>query len=169
MILWILRGVLLLASAGAAVSIIKSEAFSDAEFTNPWLSSTLVFVGVLGLAVGVTIIDHFTPQKRIDVVSCIYFGILIGLFLTLVVVFTIDPLIGQIGLEAYSQSIRITIGLMLSYFCISMLLQTRDDFRFIIPYVEFSKEVKGIKPYLLDTSVVIDGRIADLVETHCVR
>src|SRR5439155_24876563 len=33
-------------------------------------------------------------------------------------------------------------------------------------YVEFSKEIKGLKPYLLDTSVVIDGRIADLVETN---
>jgi uncharacterized protein YacL len=44
------------------------------------------------------------------------------------------------------------------------LLQTRNDFRFIIPYVEFSKEVKGRRPYILDTSVVIDGRIADVVE-----
>jgi uncharacterized protein YacL len=32
--------------------------------------------------------------------------------------------------------------------------------------VEFAKEVKGKKPYILDTSVVIDGRIADLVETQ---
>ena len=156
----------MLASAGAAVSIIKTDAFNAAGFANPAIPSTLVFLGVLGLAVAVIIIDHFTPQKRIDIVSCIYFGILIGLFLTLVVLFTIDPLIEQLGLEGYLQSIRITVGLMLSYFCISMLLQTRDDFRFIIPYVEFSKEVKGIKPYLLDTSVVIDGRIADLVETH---
>jgi uncharacterized protein YacL len=31
--------------------------------------------------------------------------------------------------------------------------------------VEFSKEVKGFKPFVLDTSVIIDGRIADLVET----
>jgi uncharacterized protein YacL len=46
------------------------------------------------------------------------------------------------------------------------LIQTKDDFRFIIPYVEFAKEVKGLKPYILDTSVVIDGRIADVVETH---
>jgi uncharacterized protein YacL len=43
-------------------------------------------------------------------------------------------------------------------------MQTKDDFRFIIPYVEFAKEVKGVKPYILDTSVVIDGRIADVVE-----
>jgi uncharacterized protein YacL len=46
------------------------------------------------------------------------------------------------------------------------LIQTKDDFRFVIPYIEFSKEVKGLKPYVLDTSVVIDGRIADLVETN---
>ena len=49
-----------------------------------------------------------------------------------------------------------------------MLLQTKDDFRFIIPYVEFAKEVKGLKPYVLDTSVVIDGRIADVVETRVI-
>jgi uncharacterized protein YacL len=47
-------------------------------------------------------------------------------------------------------------------------MQTKDDFRFIIPYVEFAKEIKGLKPYVLDTSVVIDGRIADVVETHII-
>ena len=57
------------------------------------------------------------------------------------------------------------MGVVLCYLCISLLLQTKDDFRFIIPYVEFSKDVKGLKPYILDTSVVIDGRVADLVET----
>ncbi len=46
-----------------------------------------------------------------------------------------------------------------------MLLQTKDEFRFIIPYVEFSKQVKGPKPLVLDTSVIIDGRIADICET----
>ena len=33
--------------------------------------------------------------------------------------------------------------MVVCYLCISLLLQTKDDFRFIIPYVEFSKEVKG--------------------------
>jgi len=36
----------------------------------------------------------------------------------------------------------------------------------LIPYVEFVREVKGFKPLILDTSVVIDGRIADLVATE---
>ena len=60
---------------------------------------------------------------------------------------------------------QIVLAVFLAYSCISILMQTKDDFRFIIPYVEFSKEVKGLKPYVLDTSVVIDGRIADLVAT----
>jgi uncharacterized protein YacL len=47
-------------------------------------------------------------------------------------------------------------------------MQTKDDFRFVIPYVEFSREVKGTKPLILDTSVVIDGRIADVVETQII-
>lgn len=62
------------------------------------------------------------------------------------------------------------LSLLLTIFCcyisISTLLQTKDEFRFIIPYVEFSRQVKGSKPLVLDTSVIIDGRIADICDTR---
>ena len=32
--------------------------------------------------------------------------------------------------------------IFICYICISTLLQAKDDFRFIIPFIEFSKEVK---------------------------
>jgi uncharacterized protein YacL len=51
---------------------------------------------------------------------------------------------------------------------VSTLLQTKDEFRFIIPYVEFSKQLKGSKPLVLDTSVIIDGRIADVCDTRII-
>ena len=54
------------------------------------------------------------------------------------------------------------------YVSVSTLLQTKDEFRFIIPYVEFSKQVKGAKPLVLDTSVIIDGRIADICDTRII-
>lgn len=42
------------------------------------------------------------------------------------------------------------LGLLLTVVCcyisISTLLQTKDELRFIIPYVEFSRQVKGAKP-----------------------
>src|SRR5207247_894436 len=54
------------------------------------------------------------------------------------------------------------------YIAISTLLQTKDEFRFIIPYVEFSKQVKGGRSMVLDTSVIIDGRIADICDTRII-
>ena len=35
----------------------------------------------------------------------------------------------------------------------------------VIPYVEFSRDLKGMKPLILDTSSIIDGRLAELVDT----
>ncbi len=60
------------------------------------------------------------------------------------------------------------LTVIICYVCVSTLLQTKDDFRFIIPYMEFSKEIKGSRPLVLDTSVVIDGRIADVAETRVI-
>src|SRR5262249_42486282 len=63
---------------------------------------------------------------------------------------------------------RVLVTVVCCYITISTLLQTKDEFRFIIPYVEFSKQVKGNKALLLDTSVIIDGRIADVCDTKLI-
>jgi len=42
----------------------------------------------------------------------------------------------------------------------------KEDFSLIIPYVRFAKQNKPDNLLLLDTSVVIDGRIADLIEAN---
>jgi uncharacterized protein YacL len=60
---------------------------------------------------------------------------------------------------------KVTLGIICCYFCVSFIMQTKDDVRFVIPYVEFAKQVKGHRPLILDTSVIIDGRIADICET----
>jgi uncharacterized protein YacL len=59
----------------------------------------------------------------------------------------------------------LVMGVLCCYLSISFVMQTKDDFRFIIPYVEFRKQTKGLKPILLDTSALIDGRIADIAAT----
>jgi uncharacterized protein YacL len=68
-----------------------------------------------------------------------------------------------------SGPIRLILGAILCYGCTSVLLQTKDDFRFVIPYVEFSRELKGSRPLVLDTSALIDGRLADLAETNIIE
>jgi uncharacterized protein YacL len=133
----------------------------------PWL----IFLGTLSAAGLVIAIDIVVPSKPIDAISAVYFGLLVGVFLTYIVMLLLTPLLpADLPGDRYTEGIRTTVqlllGMTLCYLCISVLIQTKDDFRFIIPYVEFAKEVKGLKPYVLDTSVVIDGRIADLIETN---
>ncbi len=43
----------------------------------------------------------------------------------------------------FRPTINLTLGMVFCYVCVSLLMQTRNDFRFIIPYVEFAKEVKA--------------------------
>jgi uncharacterized protein YacL len=126
-----------------------------------WLS----FLGVLLLAGGVIFADIAVRNKRLTAITAVYFGTLIGLVLTYVFQLALTPLLPPGDTEA-GYWIGVALATIVCYTCISILLQTQDDFRFIIPYVEFAKEVKGLKPYVLDTSVVIDGRIADIVETR---
>jgi uncharacterized protein YacL len=68
--------------------------------------------------------------------------------------------------QAQRRALTLFITVICCYISISTLLQTKDEFRFIIPYVEFSKQVKGGRPLVLDTSVIIDGRIADICDTR---
>ena len=139
----------------------------------PWLP-WVAFLGVLALAGAVIGLDLFLPRKQIDVITAVYFGLAVGAFLTYILMLALTPLLpptdetsaNREHALAIRAALQLVLGMVLCYACISLLLQTKDDFRFIIPYVEFAKEVKGLKPYVLDTSVVIDGRIADLVETN---
>jgi uncharacterized protein YacL len=111
------------------------------------------------------VIDLLIPQKRVVWVSSIFFGLLTGTFLTIAAGYALMPLFSWMGDKQFSFNLMIILGISLCYFCTSFLVQTRDDFRFIIPYVEFRREVKGNRPLILDTSVLIDGRIADALET----
>ncbi len=65
----------------------------------------------------------------------------------------------------------IRLGLFLGFGYIGIILAMRsnkEDFSLIIPYVRFAPQNKPDNLLLLDTSVVIDGRIAELIESNFV-
>ncbi len=151
----ILRIVFIIVAAGLATLLVNDDNF---EIERPWV----VFVGVIAIAFIVVGADMLFRRKRLDAISAVYFGLVVGVFLTYVVSIALTPLLTG---NPHVERIKLVLGMVLCYACVSLLMQTKDDFRFVIPYIEFAKEVKGLRPYLLDTSVVIDGRIADVVET----
>ena len=164
MALIILRCIFTLALAGLAVSIINSTTFPKQP---EWLAWA-VMGGLLSLAGGVVAIDLGIRRKRLDVISSVYFGLIVGMFLAYIAQLVLKPLLPPRFSETDLGWVELVLGLVLCYTCISLLLQTKDDFRFVIPYVEFAREIKGARPFILDTSVIIDGRIADIVDTQIV-
>ena len=164
MALLILRLFFLMVAAGLGVQIASSELLPKYPTNLPPLAFGLVFT--VGIAVIAT--DIVVRRKRLDVITAVYFGLIIGLFLTYVTKLALTPVLPGEG-TLLGTYLPMVLGLVLCYACISVLMQTKDDFRFIIPYVEFQKKTKGLKPLVLDTSVVIDGRIADVVETRVIE
>ena len=157
--LLVLRFVFFLVAVGGAGSLMQAKGMPKEPLWLPWA----IFGGIVLMSAAIVAIDALLPRKPLDIISSVYFGLIVGLFLTYIGGLALAPVAPQT--EFARSCINLCMALILCYTCISMLMQTRNDFRFIIPYVEFSKEVKGLKPYILDTSVVIDGRIADVVET----
>ncbi|HEX6984056.1 MAG TPA: PIN domain-containing protein, partial [Planctomycetaceae bacterium] len=167
MLLIILRAVYALVCAGAIATYVSQSA-PEFGIDQPRIVRDypfLSFVVLLALTQAVTVIDLLVRRKRIEVISAVYFGLLIGALLSYVLLQALAPAIRGTDAEGM---VELLVTLILPYVSISLLLQTKDDFRFVIPYVEFARELKGGKPLILDSSALIDGRIADVVETRII-
>lgn len=162
MLLLIIRILFAVISAGAIAAFVNSESPAPPSVVanHPFIA----FVVLLLLTQLVTFVDILIPRKRIEVVSAVYFGLLIGFLLSYLSRLALDPVVAP----QFQGIVQMITNLIFPYICVTLLLQTKDKFRFIIPYIEFAKEVRGGRPYVLDTSSIIDGRIADVIETKII-
>jgi len=122
-------------------------------------------IGFAGGAVVITVLDAVFRRKDIKVISAVFFGLVVGVVVAALLGPVLDMYETSLG-KGLTDVVKIAIATLTAYLAVSLILQTKDDFRFIIPYIEFAKQQKGGRPLLLDTSVIIDGRVADIAETH---
>lgn len=125
------------------------------------------FFILLAISQVFTVVDLVIRKKRIDVISGIYFGVLVGILLAYLFIQALTPVIPQTN--SYHTAVVLITLLAFPYICVSLLLQTKDDFRFVIPYVEFQRDLKSGRPLVVDSSSLIDGRIADVIETQIIE
>ncbi len=135
-------------------------------------------VVLLSITVGLSVIaiDVLVPRKKIRVLSAVFFGLLIGTIMGQLIWSAIRPALWYVEQTLTSPQARtvfstvaepianLLLTSLLCYFCISFIIQTQDDFRFVIPYVEFSRELRSSRPLVLETSSLLDGRIAKLLQ-----
>ena len=147
-------------SIGIAVLIFNSEPIRSAP---EWVPGA-VLVGMIALPLTVIGIDSSLRRKDLTVITAVYFGLLVGVFLTYIAILALTPILASTS-SPLANWLPLILGMLLCYICTSLLIQTRNDFRFLIPYVEFARDVKGLRPNVIDTSAIVDGRIADLADS----
>lgn len=163
-----LRAFLVIALIATGLSYAGTE---RGEFLGQY--RVLFIIGSVLLAGLIILIDTNIPRKTLQSISGLFFGLVVGLLIAYGVNEVLTALLRSLTPSLFADgqvhpSIDITkvlVGIVSCYFCVSFILQTKDDVRFVIPYVEFAKQIKGQRPIILDTSVIIDGRIADICDT----
>ncbi|MFA5164781.1 MAG: PIN domain-containing protein [Candidatus Omnitrophota bacterium] len=129
--------------------------------------SETIGVGVGVVIAGIIILLEYST-KRISVkgLSSAVFGIVFGiLFAWLIIgVFKLIPMEDDIRAEFNGLLI-----LIFAYLGMVMAVRGKDEFNIIIPYVKLKREGQREEIALLDTSVIIDGRIADICNTKFIQ
>jgi uncharacterized protein YacL len=144
-----------------SVSLVTGPNYAEQDFVG------LVAIG-LGAAMLVFLVDVFTPRKYMVNVVGMFFALLVGTLISWGLSYVIDLVNEAYGVGLSPQALKagkIMLGICICYLVVSFIMRTKDDIRFVVPYVEFAKQNKSARPLVLDTSVIIDGRIADLCDT----
>ena len=121
----------------------------------------LLFGVLLGLVV--VLIDRLLKGISLRAFSSATFGLLLGLIFASLLsgsqVLRFQP-------ETTQWTVRLVVYVIFAYFGMMLAMRSnRDEFSLIIPYVRFTREILEHEPLVVDTSAIIDGRIAELCST----
>jgi uncharacterized protein YacL len=144
---------------GYAISQVRPELVANGP------SALLIGFGFGALLIG---IDEMLKGFSLRAFSAATFGLVLGT----VIAWMIDRsgLFVYVDEEPTRWMIRLALFLAFGY--IGMVLAMRsnkEDFSLIIPYVRFASQNKPENLLLLDTSVIIDGRVAEVIEANFVE
>ncbi|MDP7249802.1 MAG: PIN/TRAM domain-containing protein [Planctomycetota bacterium] len=105
-------------------------------------------------------------RVSISVLSSVLFGLLAGFLIANLAYSVVALLLTPAQDDSFGPIIRLSLSCIFCYLGVATVFKTREQFNFVIPYVEFRRDQRGPTPLLLDTSAIVDGRVADLIETR---
>ena len=172
-LLWIFRAIFIVVVVAVVFVNIGSSIMDKDEGNLPSkeiyeANLRAIVFSSLGMAVFVLLLDILTPKKKFSALAGVFFGLLVGLLVLWVLAPVVDMMITTFSVNVTMPgitAIKWVLGICICYLTISIVMRTKDDVRFVIPYVEFAKQTKGARPLVVDTSAIIDGRIVDLCQS----
>src|SRR5437763_919112 len=84
----VLRSIFVMVAIGFGVGLINSDVLPKDPAWIPWAA----FAGCILLAAAVIFVDALVPRKQLETISAVYFGLIVGMFLTYVVRLALNPL-----------------------------------------------------------------------------
>ncbi len=158
MTLWLIRFFFVILSGmvgyqlGVSLGLVESSAL--------WAAGGLIFALLM---ISLEVILRKVSSRGL---SAAVFGLLFGLLMAQMIIKTmemvpIDPRLAD--------SVRFAVVVIFCYFGMIIALRGRDEFNLIIPYVRFARQDQREEVVALDTSVIIDGRIADICQTKFIE
>jgi uncharacterized protein YacL len=155
MSLWVIRSffLLLCTVAGYAVSQHRPEIIDGGVY------GLIIGFGLGGVLIAV---DEMLKGFSLRAFSAATFGLMLGAM----VAWLIDRTELFIFADEKTRWV-LRLGMFLGFGYLGMILAMRsnkEDFALLIPYIRFRSQNKPDNINVLDTSVIIDGRIADLIE-----
>src|SRR5688572_27152035 len=119
--------------------------------------------GLVGLCIGrlVVLVDIMLKGFSLRGLSAVTVGIAAGWMIAYLV--GSSPLLEQ-GDPTVIYLVRLALFLVCPYLAIVIALRGKDEFNLIIPYVRFVSHEVDVPLVVVDTSVLIDGRVARVCE-----
>ena len=122
-------------------------------------------IGVLG-AIFVIVIEVLMRRASVSGLSAAVFGLIFGLIMAMLLSFALNMIPMT---ETLRSSLRVILMLVFCYLGMVVAMRGKDEFNLIIPYVRLSRQDMSTELIILDTSVIIDGRICDISQTKFVE
>ena len=173
-LLWIFRAIFLIVivavvfvNIGSPIMAVDEKGEISVEVYDA--NKQAIIWSSLGMAVFVLLLDVCTPKKKLSALAGVFFGLLVGILVSWALAPVVDMVTDTYNIQTNPAAITVIkwmLGICICYLTISIVMRTKDDVRFVVPYVEFTKQTKGARPLVLDTSAIIDGRIADLCQSR---
>lgn len=118
----------------------------------------------MGLAIGslVVLVDIMLKGFSLRGLSAITFGLAVGSLISYML--SISPLLEQ-GDPQIVFLVRLTLFLVCTYLSTVIALRGKDEFNLVIPYVRFVPHDVEVPLVVVDTSALMDGRIARVSKT----